>query len=246
MLIVVNQDTVQLLNRYWSNFLGTPIGAGGTDVEIVFHSALESFSGLFVFQRMGRTIISAPPDKLRLVSLKLGGSRAVRRFDADAIRQALGPAAIGGTGPTVLNYVDAASLRTPPGPEVRPLEEEDRPELRRFLQAEEQAEVETSGLNNVQGDIFGLFLGGRLVSAAGYDVWGGSIGNICVLTSKPHRKNGYGLTTVAAAAQDGTAKGLIMQYRVGAVHEVSQHLSGRLGFSEFARSLTIDLAKKPE
>ncbi|MFQ3577793.1 MAG: hypothetical protein SNJ52_02130 [Verrucomicrobiia bacterium] len=242
----MNADTRQLLNRYWSNFLGTTVGDGGAEVEFVWHTGLEGYNGIFIFQVDKRTVVSAPPDRLRSLLLRFSDTRALRRMDAERIYSTLGKIAVRVTGPTTLNYVDASSLRTLPGPEARPLNDADLPALQKLLENEDGAEVETCGIGNVRGELFGLFDGANLVSVAGYDIWGGVIGNLAALTAKSQRKNGYGLGTIQTAARHGTKKGLIMQYRVKSDHDVALHLSRRLGFTEFAKSLTIDLVKPKE
>ncbi len=243
---IVNEDTRQLLNRYWSNFLGTAVGNGGAEVEFVWHTGLEGYNGIFIFQAFKRTVVSAPPDRLRALLLRFSDTRPLRTMNAERILGTLGKLAVRATGPTTLNYVDASSLRSLPGPEARPLTDADLPAVHKLMESEDATEVETCGIGNIRGDLFGLFDGATLVSVAGFDVWGGVIGNLAALTAKSYRKNGYGLGTVQTAARYGTEKGLIMQYRVSSSHEVALHLCRRLGFIEFAKSLTIDLVKPKE
>lgn len=240
-----------MLVRYWSDFLGVQIGdAGGsaspeeTETDIVWHKGLEGFNGIFIFRHGNRTVVSAPPERLRFAALRFSDGRALKAFEADAVRAALGAAVADVTGPTILFYADDESLHPTPGPAVRPLEEADLDAYKEFLGAEDASDVEACGLSASTGNLFGCFLEGRLVSVAGYDVWGSVIGNIGVLTAKPVRKNGLALVTMAAAARDGIDRGLVMQYRAAANGNIAAHLARRLGFEEFARTISADLVKQ--
>lgn len=241
-----------MLIRYWSEFLGVQIGSSEdssspeeTEIDIVWHKGLEGFNGLFIFRHAKATIVSAPPEKLRFAVLRFSDPRSLKAFEADAVRAALGSSVAEITGPTILFYADAESLRQPPGPDVRPLEESDFEAYKEFLDGEDPADVQASGLNASSVNLFGCFLEGQLVSAAGYDVWGSVIGNLGVLTMKSCRKNGLALVTMAAAARDGIERGLVMQYRAPANGDIASHLARRLGFEEFARTISVDFVKPP-
>jgi len=244
----VTPDTSKFLDRYWSDFLGTPVGdtngaSEESEIEIVTHQALGNFHGIFLFQRKGRTIVSCPESRLRFVAVRLRDTALVRSFSGGKILSALGGEGLSITGPTVLNYVDAASLSVPPGPDILELDRSDLGEVKEFLGKCEKTDVETSGLSTETAVLFGLRVGGEIVTVSGYDVWGGVIGNLTALTRKSHQGNGYAQTALGAAARVGTSKGLIMQFRVGVAFEVSQHLSRRLGFEEYARSMTIEFGE---
>ena len=87
--------------------------------------------------------------------------------------------------------------------------------------------------------IAGLFAGTALISAAGYNVWGGRIAHIGVLTRPLARWSGHGRECVSAISDHAVGCGLIAQYRTLYDNNGAMAIAGSLGFEEYAATIYL-------
>ena len=87
--------------------------------------------------------------------------------------------------------------------------------------------------------IAGVFEGNSLVAAAGYEVWGGHIAHIGVVTHPTHRGKGHGKAVVVEVSRDALANGLVLQYRTLTANAPSVAIARALGFRHYADSISV-------
>jgi predicted GNAT family acetyltransferase len=98
---------------------------------------------------------------------------------------------------------------------------------------------EYSGLEFGEQPIAGLICDGEIVAAAGYEIWGGEIAHIGVVTHPRHRGNGLGRTVVSAIAMHGLEKGLLLQYRTLYSNVPSMRIAKSLAFEEYGATIYV-------
>jgi hypothetical protein len=72
------------------------------------------------------------------------------------------------------------------------------------------------------------------VSAAGYEVWGGLVAHIGVVTSASSRGRGFGRSAVRYIANHAIAAGLVAQYQTLLDNVASMGIARDLGFEPYA------------
>jgi ribosomal protein S18 acetylase RimI-like enzyme len=73
-----------------------------------------------------------------------------------------------------------------------------------------------------------------VVSAAGYEVWGGFVAHIGVVTAASARGRGHGRAAVTCIANHAIAAGLVAQYQTLQDNVASIAIVRRLGFDPYA------------
>jgi RimJ/RimL family protein N-acetyltransferase len=202
-------------------------------VLIVEHGAeLADYHGVFAYFQRGAIIVSLPPGcaaALRLEIQQLGTSFSPGKF-AEAMerpdRMVIGPAAIFYL--TKAPDDRTARLLGPSG--GAPLAE-----LERACSATEWAH----GGPPAGADVAGAFADGQLAAAAGYEVWGGTVAHILVVTHPQYRGRGYGRAAVARIAAHAVSRGLLPQYRTLAANQASIRIAEALGFELYAQSVAV-------
>lgn len=88
------------------------------------------------------------------------------------------------------------------------------------------------------------FAGETLAALATYEVWGGRLAHIGVVTHPVHRGRGHGRSAVAHLARMALAAGLIPQYRALESNIPSIRIAEALGFRCFATSVAVRLNRR--
>jgi ribosomal protein S18 acetylase RimI-like enzyme len=150
-------------------------------------------------------------------------------------------------GPVYLGYMDSLdSGRDDPNvrllsrddQDARLLSRDDRDALGDLLGKVTAQDWEYSGLEPDQ-PIAGYFIDRELVSAAGYEVWGGRIAHICALTRGDARGAGYGRACVRAIAAHAIEQGLIAQYQTLYENAPSLAIARSLRFEDYAARIYV-------
>ncbi len=92
---------------------------------------------------------------------------------------------------------------------------------------------EYSGLTSSQ-PVAGCFVNGELVAAAGYDIWGGRIAHVGVVTASGQRERGYGRDVVSRIVNHAISGGLVAQYQTLRGNLASMAVAAALGFNAYA------------
>ena len=93
------------------------------------------------------------------------------------------------------------------------------------------------------GETVGIEADGRLVAAAGYEVWDERIAHISVVTHPDYRSRGLGQAVVSRATDRALDAGLWPQYRTLDAWPWSVALAEGLSFERFASGSLVVLAQ---
>ncbi|MBO0860095.1 MAG: hypothetical protein J2P21_16820 [Chloracidobacterium sp.] len=142
-------------------------------------------------------------------------------------------------GPIYLGYLDALDSDRE-GPNARLLSRNDMGALNDLRESVTAQDLEYSGLDPHRLIVIaGYFIDGMLVSAAGYNVWGGRIAHICALTRGDARGAGYGRACVRRIATHAIEQRLIAQYQTLYENARSLAIARSLGFEDYAAKIYV-------
>jgi GNAT superfamily N-acetyltransferase len=85
--------------------------------------------------------------------------------------------------------------------------------------------------------------GGRVVAAAGYEVWGGELAQVGVLTDPRYRGRGLGTAVASAAVARAVGAGLVAQWRARPAIVGSRRIARTLGFVDVGWQLMVRLRR---
>jgi len=196
---------------------------------------LADYGGVFALFRNGAVIASVPPSRADALRAVLSGQPQC--FSPDGFASALRAVSSVVIGPAWVGYAEALA---PPRHEARALGAGDRAALEALQKACDATEWEHGG-SSIERPISGVFVGDRLVAAAGYEVWGGAIAHIYVITLAGFRSRGFGSSAVAHIGRRAIAAGLLAQYRTLEANGASIRVAKALGFCHYATSLAVRL-----
>src|SRR5262249_47746718 len=146
-------------------------------VEVVERPSDNGSEYAHFFRRKGRLQIDCSASIVDIVRNATYGQSQDTIFDVSFIEQALRGRIDRILGPTYLGYLDALDSGSW-DPNVRLLSQHDMGALNDLRDSVTAQDREYSGLTPDQL-VAGYFIDGMLVSAAGYEVWGGRIAHIC-------------------------------------------------------------------
>lgn len=162
-------------------------------------------------------------------------------FILDDLEEVLRPFASMVIGPAFIGYADsvAAAPQT-----ARLLTADDTTAVAALQAACRKDEWEHGGSDIGRHPTFGVFVDGQLAALAGYEIWGGTIAHISVITHPAHRGRGFGAAAVAQLTAHSLAAGLLPQYRTLDANQPSMRIAERLGFKRYATSLAIRMENR--
>jgi len=226
---------LRTLQIYWSAHFGcAPEQLFASPFGLLEHGGeLVGYHGAFGLFRNGAATVSIPgsfADELRprLASLVGGCS-------PEGLAFALQSAAKLTIGPAWIGY---ATEIAPPFQPVRLLNAGDQDALERLQRACDPLEWEHGG-SSLEQPCAGVFADGQLISLAGFEVWGGAIAHISVVTHPAYRNRGAGRSAVAALARRAIDAGLLPQYRTLQANAASIRVAETLGFCVYATSMAV-------
>ena len=95
------------------------------------------------------------------------------------------------------------------------------------------------GLTEQSSGPFAVVEDGRILGLSHYEIWGGVIAHIGVVTVPSARGRGVGELVVRQAAQDALRNGLLPQYRTLWANTPSIRIAEKIGFSHFATTVVV-------
>jgi GNAT superfamily N-acetyltransferase len=234
---MLTQHIVSIADTYWAAHLGcSPATLFAEPFHVITHGGeLTGYEGAFALFRNGSTIASLPPDRTETLRALLPSDSlpcTPARFAA-----ALAPMAVAIIGPAYIGY--ATAIHRPMDP-VRALTVDDANALRDLRMACDPMEWEHGG-SSIEQPCSGVFLHERLVALAGYEIWGGTIAHISIISHRDFRGRGYGRTAVAHLAERALTAGLVPQYRTLESNQPSIRIAESLGFCNYATSMAVRL-----
>jgi GNAT superfamily N-acetyltransferase len=235
---VKRKPAIDIAASYWAAHFGVPCHLLFTEpLSIISHAGeLEEYHGIFALSRNGARLISLPSEyaeSLRPIVLNLSSN-----FSLEDLARALRPIASAVIGPAFIGYTDDISQPSHP---ARALTLEDATAVDSLRAACGETEWERGGSNISVNPASGVFIGDKLAALAAYEVWGGTIAHISVITHPEHRGRGFGTAAVTHLSARALAAGLLPQYRTLDGNQPSIRLAKSIGFVRYATSLAIRL-----
>jgi GNAT superfamily N-acetyltransferase len=242
-------STLDLVDEYWARFLGVSREQlRSAEPLVVAHAELADYVGMYAQSFGGAApIVSLPPVLIERYGNPAAHAAAGGLVDDGRWSRVFGDAVTAVIGPAEVRYADAATLRLPAGdPHVRLLTMEDAPALERLRRACDETEwAHAGGIELGAHPVAGVFADAELTAVAGYEVWGGRLAHIGVVTHPAHRGRGLGVAVAGHIARVVLNAGLVPQYRTLASNAPSLRIADRLGFVPYAVSLAVRLRLEP-
>ncbi len=189
-----------------------------------------------LFRRKQRLQITCSGSLVDLMQEATRGFTPETIFSAGFVRQVLDSRIDRVVGPAYLGYLD--SIDAGFDRNVRLLDYGDRAALDDLRRCVSARDWEYSGLEAGQ-PIAGYFVDDKLVSAAGYEVWGARIAHVGVLTRVEARGAGYGRACIGAIASYAIGQGLIAQYRTLYENAGAMAIARALGFVDYGATIYV-------
>jgi GNAT superfamily N-acetyltransferase len=231
---MLKEETVLRATGYWAAHLGCEASELFTEsIRVVTHSReLSDYPGVFALFRGGAATVSVPS----------GGAESFRRL---LPTQSTTPARFTEAfrldkftviGPAYIGYAEA--IRWPSHP-ARLLTRRDASAAAALRAACNDVEWDHGGSCVEEHPASGVFAGDQLIALAGYEVWGGILAHISVITHPAFRRHGFGRNAVAHLAAAALAAGLVPQYRTLESNQASLRIAETLGFHRYATSVAV-------
>ncbi len=228
---------IAIANSYWAAHLGCETDElFAKPFHVLTHGGeLMGYNGVFALFRGDAVMVSLPPDsadslRARLADLHQGCTPA-------SLKAALSSIATKIIGPAFIGY---AETMLPPLHQVRAIGPEDVAAVQALEQSCDATEWEHGG-SSFEVACSGVFAGDQLVALAGYEVWGGGIAHISIITHPAFRGQGLGRSAVAHLALRALDTGLLPQYRTLESNGPSIRVAETLGFQAYATSVAARL-----
>lgn len=241
---MLSPATVDVVDGYWAGFLGVPRTRLRPPRPLaVPHAELGDYRGMYAQAFGGAPLVSLPGEMLERWGPAAAQAAGGGLVDDDRWRTVFGARVDRVVGPAVIAYADAGTFRSvSTDPAVRLLGDADRPALDALRAAVSAEEWEHSGDRALGATpVAGAFAEGALAAVSGYDVWGGRLAHLGIVTHPAHRGRGLGAAAVALAMETALAAGLVPQYRTLLSNAPSLAIARRLGFVGYATSLAVRL-----
>jgi GNAT superfamily N-acetyltransferase len=236
---MLSERILSVARAYWATHFGLPpeqlfsspfsIGTHGGE--------LCDYCGAFALFRDGAVTVSIPPD--RETSLRRLLSQCAADCRPASFAAALESVATMVIGPAYIGYAETVAPPTHPAREAGP---DDAAALQSLQQSCSPTEWEHGG-SPIEHPASGVFLDAQLVALAGYEIWGGSIAHISVITHPGFRRRGFGRSAVAHLAERVIRRGLLPQYRTLESNRASIRVAESLGFQPYASSMAVWLRR---
>lgn len=239
---MIEEASLSRVDRFWSAELSCMIDELASDqTRIVQRAGGESFVSLF--RRNESLHILCSPLLYKTVKGAVEIADRAGVFDASflerifrhRIKEIIGPAWIG--------YSDSVQAQSSSGLDVKFLGSSNHAALDRFARELTERDWEHSGLRHSQ-PIACCYEGSDIIAAAGYEVWGGCIAHIGVVTHPTHRGKGLGKAVVSRIAEHAISHDLVAQYRTLQWNRPSRAIAESLGFEEYARMIYVRMKVK--
>jgi GNAT superfamily N-acetyltransferase len=235
--------TERALSAYWTEQLGVSTDAFETDGVVVGETPHDD--GVQVFVREETVAVGAPSALVvdcrahadELAAVAADDPAALERWvetHVAPVETVLGPAFYG--------YTDAESFE-PVTSSARVLTAADETVFDRFQRTVPADEWDAGGPAFEPGETVGVEADGRLVAAAGYEVWDEQIAHVGVVTHPDYRSRGFGRAVVSRATERALDAGLWPQYRTLDGWPWSVALAEGLGFERFATGSLVVVAQ---
>jgi GNAT superfamily N-acetyltransferase len=240
---MLDSATMETIDRYWMSDLGCSRDAlYSQQTLIVPHSAsLSDYHGIFIFLRDELLLISVPRSLIDVFRRNAEGWSRSAVLQEDRLRALVGYPAEQVIGPAFVGYTNRANFRPTPAAGAHVLGQQDITALEDLRSACSDLEWEHGGSQLGDRPVVGEYSGDQLVAVASYQLWGGEIAHIYVITHPQHREKGYGKSVVSRITDGVLNQGLVPQYRTLEENVSSIGIARSLGFERYATTVAVRL-----
>jgi len=227
-------DSSRLIaENFWSTELGAPVFCGGVHIQAHDPCARWNLADRAVyFEHAAGSFITVQQEVLPELRRAFQSSS---KEPCDTFIEAMATkGTVVGNGPAYVGYLD--SLK---GAEtlIRRVDRADP--LVQTLAQQHPEDWDVFGLTEQSVGPFAVVDGGRVLGLSHYEVWGGVIAHIGVITIPSARGRGIGELTVRQATQEALRSGLLPQYRTLWANKPSIRIAEKIGFSHFATTVVV-------
>jgi RimJ/RimL family protein N-acetyltransferase len=242
---MLGQETLDIADRWWAQDFGCPpteLRPERTRVQPHAGNLVGS-PRIWILVIGPAPLVSLPPAAVPTLAVPARAWTNALVGDATALTAAIHPLAVERiVGPAFIGYGTSKTLDLWIANQARVLTREDDPAVSRLRASCAPEEWEHGGSDPHAVPTFGCVSeGGEVLAMAGYQVWGGTIAHISVVTAPHARGRDFGRRAVACAAQHALSAGLLPQYRTLLANEPSMAVARRLGFVPYGYSVSIRL-----
>jgi RimJ/RimL family protein N-acetyltransferase len=242
---MVSAEAIQRIDQYWAEELAISPDLLHSQALMVAPLPASSASFSFVFRHHAFTCVRVPASYFEDLRQVISSHDRPSLLTPAWWQRALATTPHRAVGPAYLGYADAEQFRPDTRRPARLLTPDDAAALAAFASAVGPLAWEHSGLGHEPQPIAGCWEQGRLVAAAGYTVWGGTLAHIGVTTHPASRGSGYGRSVVSAIGRHALERGYVLQYRTLCANSPSMAIAAALGFEAYATTLFIALDTAP-
>jgi GNAT superfamily N-acetyltransferase len=210
-----------------------------------YGGGLHGREGIFILALGAAPVISISPHVMGLVGDRASSWSARDVTEPETLRERLRPVCVRVeqiVGPSVLAYASPEMLDLEAADRARPLTASDLGAVDRCRRQCPEEDWARGGATTGSAKRFGAHDDdGNLAAIASYEVWGGDIAHVSVVTHPRRRGAGYGRAAAALAVRHAVEAGLLPQYRTLRSNAAAVRLGAQLGFVEYGVSVQVKL-----
>ncbi len=248
-------DPLDKIDAYWAEYFGCSVRDLRGDRTVVLpHKALERYDGVYVFNHGASCIVSVPHHVPEIERSQLRGADPAKVLDPGFLSRVFQIHRSRIHDPYELGFADRADF-----PKVAPrtlLRGDKTLETRRLSSGPDKYALDLlahfcrdprwqrSCQSRFQGSMFGLFSGGTLVAASGYQAIQNCIAATEAIVDLDWHGRGLRRRIVHAAMEDAFDKGLVPFWCTPRRDERDLAGSRSLGFRPYATTMSIQLQEE--
>jgi RimJ/RimL family protein N-acetyltransferase len=206
---------------------------------VVLSHADDLYAGIFILLIGAAPIISLPHHLYPAFRATAEHWSAADVLNVTFLRTWLGDRVDQIIGPAFIGYADRATFQAIEPNVACLLGARDHQQVATLRAACDAAEWEHGGSALGPNPIAGVYAGRQLVALAGYQVWGGDLAHIAVVTHPKHRGQGYACAAVSKLTETVLAHDLVPQYQTLDSNRPSLHVAQKLGFVRYGTSMAV-------
>jgi len=236
-------ESLRRIDGYWAAYFGCrPEDLRSPGTRVLPHAALMGYPGVLAFRRGPSCVVSIPEALPQRVVEEIARRSPDEVLDRDFLAGVFGNDVDTVTGPAWLGVADGDGYRPAPNPAVRLLDvDRHTAALRRLAEACGELAWRQSKVVFDRQPLYGYFEGEDVMAASAYEVLGGVLAYIGVVSHPAHRGRGYGRAVVTASMDHALGKGLLCQWRTLRSNAPAVALAQAMGFQEYAATVDVRL-----
>jgi GNAT superfamily N-acetyltransferase len=237
-------DTIERVDGYWVADLGCPREGLRSPHPVVLSHADDRYAGIFVLLIGEAPVISLPGHLYPVLRATAERWSAADVLDITCLRTWLGERVERIIGPAFIGYADRTTFRAVEPNVACLLGRRDYQQVATLRAACDAVEWEHGGSELGPNPAVGVYIGRDLVALASYQVWGGELAHIAVITHPHHRGHGYAGAAVSKLTEIVLAHGWVPQYQTLDSNRPSIQVAHQLGFVRYGTSMAVRVHRR--